>query len=215
MIASFNQDDMAFGFGELTAASTVADYRAAAQKLFGADAAQFLKLYPVKQDSEVRVVARGAAQDAGLAASSRGCASDLAALGVPVWIDQYSRRHPYVPGLVLADQDTATVGAYHTADIPYWFGTQDNYNAIRPTRNWTAWDRELSGKMMRALIAMAETGSPDTPAMPWQPWSARNDSLIDFGDAVTTRKVNVPGQTWLAQHKPAASSVPRPGGPRD
>ncbi|WCT76218.1 carboxylesterase/lipase family protein [Novosphingobium humi] len=216
MVASFNEDDMAFGFETITGAKTVADYQAGAQKLFGADAAAFLKLYPAKTDADVRSAARRAAQDANLAASARACAVDTAAQGVPVFIDEYARRHPYIPGVKLADQDTATVGAYHTADIPYWFGTQDAYNSIRPTRNWTEWDRTLSKQMMEALMALANTGSPDTPAMPWKPWSAKNDTLLWFGDKVETVKLNVAGQTWLAAHKPAASAQPpRLSRPRD
>lgn len=215
MIASFNEDDMAFGFGDLTGATTVAEYTAAAQKLFGTDAAAFLKLYPVKTDAEVRSTARRAAQDAGLAANARGCAVDAAAAGVPVYVDEYARRHPYIPGVKLADQDTATVGAYHTADIPYWFGTQDKYNSIRPTRQWTDWDRTLSRQMMNALIAMADTGSPTTAAMPWKAWSPKNDTLLWLGDSVSVQKLNVAGQTWLAAHKPATASAPRPTGPRD
>ncbi len=35
----------------------------------------------------------------------------------------FTHKHPYPPGLVLADQNPLTVGAYHTADVPYWFGT--------------------------------------------------------------------------------------------
>ncbi|WJS97320.1 carboxylesterase/lipase family protein [Novosphingobium humi] len=216
MVASFNEDDMAFGFEAITGAKTVADYQAGAQKLFGADAAAFLKLYPAKTDADVRSAARRAAQDANFAASARACAVDTAAQGVPVFIDEYARRHPYIPGVKLADQDTATVGAYHTADIPYWFGTQDAYNSIRPTRNWTEWDRTLSKQMMEALMALANTGSPDTPAMPWKPWSAKNDTLLWFGDKVETAKLNVSGQTWLAAHKPAASAQPpRLSRPRD
>ncbi|MBB3956711.1 carboxylesterase/lipase family protein [Novosphingobium sediminicola] len=216
MIASFNEDDMAFGFEALTGARTVADYQAGAQKLFGADAAAFLKLYPAKTDADVRSAARRAAQDANLAASARACAVDTAAQGVNVFIDEYARRHPYIPGVKLADQDTATVGAYHTADIPYWFGTQDAYNSIRPTRQWTEWDRTLSKQMMEALLALANTGSPDTPAMPWKAWSAKNDTLVWFGDKVETVKLNVAGQTWLAAHKPAASAQPpRLSRPRD
>lgn len=216
MVASFNEDDMAFGFEAITGAKTVADYQAGAQKLFGADAAAFLKLYPAKTDADVRSAARRAAQDANLAASARACAVDTAAQGVPVYIDEYARRHPYIPGVKLADQDTATVGAYHTADIPYWFGTQDAYNSIRPTRNWTEWDRTLSKQMMEALMALANTGSPDTPTMPWKPWSAKNDTLLWFGDKVETVKLNVAGQTWLAAHKPAASAQPpRLSRPRD
>lgn len=216
MVASFNEDDMAFGFDAITGAKTVAEYQAGAEKLFGADAAAFLKLYPAKTDADVRSVARRAAQDANLAASARGCAVDTASQGVNVFIDEYARRHPYIPGVKLADQDTATVGAYHTADIPYWFGTQDAYNSIRPTRQWTEWDRTLSKQMMEALMALATTGSPDTPAMPWKPWSAKNDTLLWLGDKVETVKLNVAGQTWLAAHRPAASAqAPRLSRPRD
>ena len=60
MIAGFNEDDLSFGFGALTGASTVADYNAAAGQLFGADAPAFLKLYPVKTDADVRATARRA-----------------------------------------------------------------------------------------------------------------------------------------------------------
>ncbi|WP_201742333.1 carboxylesterase/lipase family protein [Novosphingobium ovatum] len=216
LVAGYNSDDMAFGFEALTSATTMAEYTAAATKLFGADAAAFLKLYPVKSDADVRSTARRAAQDANLAANARGCASDVAGAGVPVFINSYTRRHPYVPGVKLADQDTATVGAYHTADIPYWFGTQDAYNSIRPTRVWTEWDRTLSRQMMNALIALAETGSPSTAAMPWQAWSAKNDSVLLLGDTVTTARFNVAGQQWLATHRPAPSATPpRLSRPRD
>lgn len=216
MIASFNEDDMAFGFDPLTSAKTVADYQAGAAKLFGADAPAFLKLYPVKTDADIRATARRAAQDANLAASARACAVDTASQGVPVFIDEYARRHPYIPGVKLADQDTATVGAYHTADIPYWFATQDAYNSIRPTRVWTEWDRTLSDRMKGALLALANTGSPDTPAMPWKAWSAKNDTLLWLGDKVETVKINATGQSWIAAHKPAAASqMPRLSRPRD
>jgi para-nitrobenzyl esterase len=215
IMAGFNEDDIAFGFGPLTGASTVAEYEAASIQMFGADSAAFLKLYPVKRDAEVRATARRAAQDFGFAASARACATDLSAQGVPVWINEYARKHPYVPGVKLADQDTAKIGAYHTADIPYWFGTLDKYNMLRPTRDWTQWDRGLSERMMSALIAMAATGSPDTPAMPWKPWSAKNDNLLWLGDTIELKKFSVAGQSWLAAHKPVVASTPRPNLPRD
>ena len=213
LIASFNEDDLAFGFEPLTSAKTVAEYQAAAATLFGADAPAFLKLYPVKTDADVRPAARRAAQDGGFAPAARACASDS---GVPTFIDEYTRRHPYIPGVKMADQDTATVGAYHTADIPYWLGTQDAYNALRPTRIWTEWDRTLSAQMQGALIALANTGSPDTAAMPWKAWSAKNDTLLQLGDKVDIVKLNITGQAWIAAHKPAASAQPpRLSRPRD
>ncbi len=216
IIASFNEDDMSFGFGALTKASTVAEYTAAANTMYGANAAEFLKLYPAKTDADVWKVARRAAQDAGFANNARGCAIDEAKAGVPTFIDLYSRKHPYVPGVKIADQNTATIGAYHTADIPYWFGTQDTYNSLRPTRNWTEWDRTLSKQMMGALIAMAETGSPNTAAMPWAQWSAKNETMLVLGDKVAPEKFNLAGQAWLAANPPkVAAPDPATGRPRD
>lgn len=216
MVASFNDDDLSFGFEALSGVHTVADYEAAATKMFGADAPAFLKLYPARSDAQVRSVARRATQDGVLGAWARTCAVDTAKAGVPVYIDNFTRRHPYIPGVKLADQDTATVGAYHTADIPYWLGTQDAYNAIRPTRAWTPWDRTLSQQMMAALIALAGTGSPATPVMPWKPWSPQNDTMLTLGDTVTVTPFNVAGQAWLAAHRPAAASQPaRLSRPRD
>lgn len=213
VIASFNSDDLAFGFEPLIAARDVAGYRAAAAALFGPDSQAFLRLYPVERDEAVRATARRAAQDANFAAASRGCARDLSAKGLPVWVDEFAHRHPYAPGLVLADQDVATVGAYHTADIPYWFGTLEAYNALRPTRQWTAFDRDLSTRMMGALIAFARTGSPSTPALPWPAWDPRSDARLVLDDPAGLRRFDRAGQEWLATHRPAP--VLRSNRPRD
>ena len=147
----------------------------------------------------------------GLETSSRVCAMDEAAQDVPAYLDLFTRRHPYVPGLKLPDQDTATVGAYHTADIPYWFNTLDNYNRLRPTRNWTDWDRTLSDRMLHALIAFADTGNPGTPAMAWPAWSKANEVRVTLGDEVTTTKLDRARLDWLAAHPMAAQqdSAPR------
>ena len=211
VIASYNTDDIAFGYQPLLAAGTVAQYNAAAQTLFGDNADEFLAHYAPSGDADVRATARRAASDGGFAANARQCAMDLADNGVATWIDEYARKHPYVPGVTFADQDPVTVGAYHTADIPYWLGTQDAYNSLRPTRNWTEWDRTLSARMMEALMTLGETGSADTAAMPWKAWSPANDSYIRFGDDVKAIPFDVEGMAWLADHQPAPT--PRPAGP--
>ncbi|UVO53130.1 carboxylesterase/lipase family protein [Sphingomonas sp. SUN039] len=212
VIASYNSNDLSFGFEPLLAAKTVADYTAAATKLWGEAAPEYLKLFPVKTDADVPATARRAATEAGLESSARFCAREQARLGLPAWIDEYARVHPYVPGVRLADQNTATVGAYHTADIPYFFGTQDAYNMFRPTRNWTPWDRELSAKMMGSLIAMAATGSPDTPAMRWSGWTPKAESKIVFGDSISTVKLDPKRLDWLAAHPASTTPVVRPRG---
>ena len=216
IIASYNANDLSFGLEPILAAKTVAEFQAGARKLYGADADAFLKFYPVKSDADVSRVARTAATEAGLESSARFCAKAQAAAGQATFIDEYSRVHPYVSGVRIADQDIATVGAYHTADIPYWFGTQDKYNWQRPTRNWTAWDRTLSQQMMGALIAFAATGSPTTPAMPWPSWKPGDERKLVFGDQVTSVKLDPKRLDWFAAHPVATQPAPpRSGGPRD
>lgn len=200
IMASYNANDLGFGTEPLLMVNTVAAYRAAAEQLWGSSAPGFLKLFPVKSDAEVPAIARRAATEAGLESSARYCAQVQAKLGQPTWIGTYARKHPYVADVRIADQNIATVGAYHTADIPYFLGTQDAYNALRPTRNWTAWDRTLSQRMMGALIAMAATGSPETPAMKWPAWNERRETKLVFADTVSSTTLDRIRADWLAAH---------------
>jgi para-nitrobenzyl esterase len=149
--------------------------------------------------------------------SSRTCGEMQAKFGKSAtYIDTFTHKHPYAPGLKLPDQDVATVGAYHTADVPYWFDTLDNYNRFRTTRVPTAWDHKLTDQMAGALIALANTGSPSTKAMPWPAWTAVSPQYLVLGDAVTAQKMNTARMDWLAAHPAAQAGRPqnRPA-PRD
>jgi para-nitrobenzyl esterase len=167
----------------------------------------------------VKPVAHQAAMEAGMLKNSRACAELRAKHGLKSasYIAAFMRKHPYAPGVKIADQNPATIGAYHTADVPYWFDTLDKYNWQRPTRVWTDWDRRLSDQMARALIAMAETGSPSTPAMPWPAWSAARPSYLVLGDTASPAPLHVKRMDWVAAHpaQPIAAATPARTGPRD
>jgi len=214
IIASFTHDEANIA---LKQAKTAADYATAAAQIFGVASAEFLKLYPVSGDADVGPVAQEAANDAAGMLSSCTCASLQAKYHKsPAFITVYSRRHPYVPGVKIADQDTATIGAYHTSEVPYYFGTQDAYNMFRPTRNWTPWDRELSQKMTAALIAFASTGDPSTPDLTWPAWTAADERYVNLGDTITLERVNRERLNFMAQHRPVQGPPgARPRGPRD
>jgi para-nitrobenzyl esterase len=119
------------------------------------------------------------------------------------YVDYFDRRHPYAPGVTFPDQDTATVGAYHTADVPYWFDTLDKYNAIRKTRDWTPYDRGLTDTMTAALITPARTGSPATKAQDWPAWSQAKPQYVVFGDSVSVRTMAIKRMDWQAANPPA------------
>ncbi|MGZ3272478.1 MAG: carboxylesterase/lipase family protein [Caulobacteraceae bacterium] len=218
IIASSNREDLDAS-NALVRAKTVAEYKDMAGRMFGADAPAFLALYPVSNDAEVRQTALKAAREMGLMSNNRGCAQLQAKYNKsPAYLDLFTRVQPYAPGVKLADLDPATAGAYHTADIPYWFGTLDKYNWLQHTRDWGPADRKLSEDMMDSLIAFARTGDPSTAAVKWPEWKASSEQYEDFNDGGRAMALNVKGMDWLAAHK--AAPVPAPGapvnaGPRD
>jgi len=198
VIASFTHDESS---NELRAAKNQAEYVAAAKKLYGDQADAFLNLYPATTDAEAHEMGRTAAREALIERGQRNWAIEQSKFGTaPVYLDMYSRVHPYVPGVVIADQDTATIGAYHTSDVPYWFGTQDAFNLIRPTRNWTAYDRELSSKMMDVLIVFANTGDPNTVAVRWPKWASSDEKLVEFGDTINVQSMNTARLDFMGIH---------------
>ena len=221
IIASFNKDE---AVNALMNAESVDEYRGIARRQYGADADAFLALYPVGSSADIRTVAGRVAREAGLETAARNCAQLQARYNHSrAYIDMFSKRHSYAPGVRIADQDLATIGAYHTADIPFWFGTLDAFNLLRPTRAWTQADRELSSTMMASLIAFAATGDPSTPGAKWPAWTSDNEVKLEFGGASPAEvvKLDTAGLDWLKAHVPQrVDAAPGTGGrvgdgPRD
>jgi para-nitrobenzyl esterase len=223
IIASFNHDE---SVNALMNAQNVDEYRGIARRMYGADADAFLAMYPVNSVADIRSVAGQVARESGLENNARNCAALQTQYNKSqAFIDTFSRRHSYAPDVKIADQDLATVGAYHTADIPFWFDTLDAFNLMRTTRVWTTADRELSGKMMGALVAFAATGNPTTKDVEWPAWTPANERKVEFGGSgkpVEVVKLNTGGIDWLRAH-PAKPMAAAPGtggaligsGPRD
>lgn len=211
VIANFNSGE---SFSPLENARTVTEYQQIATRLYGKDVDAFLKLYPVSTDSDVPAIASKVARESSIANASRNCGVLQAEYNTSkVYIDMFDRKHPYTPGIEIADQDVATVGAYHNGDIIYWFENLDVFNKIRHTRDWTTWDRTLADDMSDALIAFAKTGNPTTAAVKWPAWSPTDDVFIDFGNTIKIERFNTEGMAWLAAHPAAGGRGRGPGGP--
>ena len=206
VIAGFTHDESS---SALKTAKNLEEYKTAAQKLFGDQAGAFLALYPATNDADAAEMGRTASREGMVERGARNWAIVQNRNGsAPVYLFLYSRVHPYIANAPIADQDIATVGAYHTSDVPYWFGTLDALNLIRPTRNWTQLDRDLSRRMTETLIAFANTGSPATAATPWPQWKPGNEQLVEFGDRVTVQDMATKRLDFLAAH-PLTQGPPR------
>src|SRR5262249_6115790 len=113
VITGFTHDESS---NALRTAKNLAEYRAAAAKLFGADADEFLKVYPATTDTEAHEMGSTAAREGMVEKGARNWAIEQTKSGsAPVYLFLYSRVHPYIKGVHLADQDQATIGAYHTS----------------------------------------------------------------------------------------------------
>jgi para-nitrobenzyl esterase len=189
----------------LRTAKTVGEYQAAARQMFGDAAEAFLALYPAATDAEVAAVGAKAAREAGMESTMRAWARAQAKTGTaPVFLNVFSRVHPYAEGVTFSDHDPKTVGAYHTGEVPYWFQTQDAYNLFRTTRSWTPYDRDLANKLSDALVAFAKTGNPNTPAIGWPRYDPADEQMMEFGDSIRVLRMNTAGLDFFTAHPPAS-----------
>lgn len=216
IIASSTGDDNDARQSTLTKTKTVAELRAAAVALYGNDATTLLQLYGVKNDSDVPAAAYKIAQDSGMQGSNRRCAKIRGQYDHSMtYIAFFDHKHPYVSGVKFLDVDPVTVGAYHSSDVPYWFGTFMSYNRLRPTRAWTVQDQSISERLTDALIAFARSGNPSTKTVNWPAWSPTRESRLTIGADISTEPMRTKALDWLAQHQVKRRLPPAPQPHRD
>jgi para-nitrobenzyl esterase len=202
IMIGFTHDE---GFTSLGPVRTVADYQAAVSARFPNNATAVLKAYPAATDTEAVAQARIIARDMSVGSQMAHWAQAQHANGKAaayVWL--FTRRQPYAPGITFSDHDPATVGAYHTGDVPYWLRTQDALNLFRTTRDWGADDRALGEAMSDMLVGFVK-GSAPSPN--WPVFDPKHPRLMLLG--LDTRAIDWPNYAALdALSGAAPHSVP-------
>jgi para-nitrobenzyl esterase len=153
-----------------------------AQKEFGARAPDFLRLYPATSDAEALRSLADLAGDRFVAWSTWKWLEAQVTTGKQ---RAYRYRFDLAPPSSLTTP--AALGAFHTAEIEYVFGTL----GVNPSRSWRPDDRALSGIMQAYWINFARTGDPNGPGLPQWP-------------------VYVPANGW-----PVMALSPQPGAVKD
>jgi para-nitrobenzyl esterase len=169
LMVGFTRDER---FANLGPAANVAEYEAVVRKAFPTHAAAVLNAYPAKADAEVQRALVDLMRDMSV---GRQMFSWAGASKAPAYGYFFTRRQPYADGISFADHDPATVGAYHTGEVPYFLRTLDSLNLFRKTRDWTAADRALSDRMSAAILSFARTGNPG-----WAAFDARQPKVMRF-----------------------------------
>jgi para-nitrobenzyl esterase len=161
---------------ELLPATTPEGLAALAHRRFGAQADQIAALYNGADDDRATSAQDRMQSDYLLAASVRQ-ARLFAERGEPTYVYRFTRLAP--------GSDPIKVGAFHSAELAYVFGTQASIK-----RPWSDRDRALSQQMQHYWTNFAKTGNPNGEGLPeWPRFAAAGQEVMELGDA--TRPIAV------------------------
>ncbi len=211
VMLGFTRDER---FADLGPATTVEQYRAAVTRAFGDNTAAVLRAYPAANDAGVSRAAVDLMRDMSVGSQMWNWAAANRAYGAaPTYAYFFTRRQPYAPGIAFSDHDPATVGAYHTGEVPYFLRNLDSLNLFRTTREWTPVDLALRDTMSGALLAFARSGSPGAGWALFDPAAPR---LMRLGeDSALAAWPNAASLPLLARYTPPPPPPATPGRIRD
>lgn len=212
VLVGFNRDER---FANLGPAKTVAEYEAVVRVAFPQTAEGVLKAYPVKSDADVNRAMVDIMRDMSVGSQMFNWAKANVTYGTqPAYGYFFTRRQPYTPGITFIDHDPATVGAYHTGEVPYFLRSLDSLNLFRKTRDWTAWDRALGGTMSGFILNFARSGKPSAD---WPAFDGKKPKSMMLGEEVKVVDwPNANALPLLTGAAPRAAAAPATTGrPRD
>jgi len=173
IIAGYNRDERTAADGPQTVDAFEQDVR----QRFGASADRVLALYPHRSDFEAAQSGAQVARDRFIAALLLW-AEHRTSQGQPVYA--YLFEHT-LPG-----SDAARYGAFHSAELPYIFGTLN-----LPGVQFGTADQRISNDLQERWIAFMRTGSPNAtgtnttwPRASSDPQSIRRIGATDSGPAI-------------------------------
>ncbi len=161
LIAGWNADEIRAAIIMNPKKPTVASFTESSQKDFGDATPDFLKLYTATTDAE-------ATASAGDLISDR-----FIAYGTWRWLEAQTKtgqapvyRYLFAEPAPIDKYHTVPVGAFHSDDIEYVFGTLDS----RPGATFTLADRTLTDQVQQYWTNFAKTGNPNTPSTGLPNW---------------------------------------------
>jgi para-nitrobenzyl esterase len=156
--------------------TTVDRWRKQATALFGAQAIDFLKLYPASTDDDARKSSVAYFGDANFGLQMRTWARLQKRTGkAPAYLYWFDRIPP----------DAQCRCATHGSEIVYAFN-----NVSLSKRPFQEADRKVADVISSYWINFAKTGDPNGEDLPmWPVYDERNDKLLALGDHVEVRPV--------------------------
>jgi para-nitrobenzyl esterase len=189
LLAGWNADEARGQVLLAKTPTTVDSFTTTAQTEFGDNAQKFLAAYPATTDAEAVTSAGDFASDRFIAYSTWRWLDAQADTGKsPIYryrLDLGSPGDKYHPALI---------GAFHSDDIEYVFGTLDS----RTEATWRPEDRKLSDLIGTYWTNFARTGDPNAPGLPiWPTYNASTQWQVMHLDATSTAKPDTQRDRYL------------------
>ena len=159
---------------------------------FGAEASAARTLYPANDPQQARTSAMALVGDDLFASGVWRAACDQAHVA-PTFVYHYAHPQPFEAGQRWREaDDAADLGAFHSAEYPYVFGTTGVL-----TRPWGEADRRMTALMQAQWLRFAHTGDPNGPGLPTWP-RFDDDRATVMRLAPEPRLIDVPRREHLA-----------------
>ena len=170
VMMGFNADEgSAFpGYGQ----TTLEEYRKSAHERYEDDGDLFLSLYPADSDAAAGIAHKNSLRDLAAVALERLAAAHAGSSGEEVYLYYFERAIPW--------PERPEFGAFHTAEVPYFFGTLDHLD-----RPLTEVDKLISDRMSDYWVNFATSGSPNDADNPlWPNFREGEAQFLKFGSKV-------------------------------
>jgi para-nitrobenzyl esterase len=170
---------------------TLAAYTAWAEGTFGTKAAEFLKLYPAKNDAEAKQAYHDAYRDGNFAGHRMWAKMQSATGKQPVYVYLFSHIPPYPVGN--GNSPTPYRGAVHFADMVYAFNYLRGWDYP-----WTDIDRKVAESMTTYWTNFVKNLNPNGAGLTnWPAYNPKDEMMLNIGDTNKVEKINTPRMDFI------------------
>jgi para-nitrobenzyl esterase len=189
LLAGWNADEARGQVLQAKTPTTIETFKTTAQTQFGPKAEDFLAVYPASTDADAVLSAGDFASDQFIAFSTwRWLEAQVATGQSPVY------RYRLDLGSPGDDNHLAILGAFHSDDIEYVFGTLDS----RAGAKWRPEDRALSEQIGSYWTNFARNGDPNATGLPtWPTYNEKGGWQVMHLDATSQAKPDTQRARYL------------------